>query len=81
MFAGTVVPKVQKQLPEVFCKKAACRYFAIFIGKHLFCSLFLIKLPGALLKKTPAQVFPCEYFEIHKNTYFGKHLRTAVSVK
>ena len=26
----TVVPKVQKQPPEVFCKKAALRNFAIF---------------------------------------------------
>ena len=23
------------------------------------------------------QVFPCEYYEIFKKTYFGEHLRTA----
>ena len=42
---------------------------------------FLIKLlafrPATLLKKTPIQVFSCEYCEIFQNTYFEKHLRTA----
>ena len=27
-----------------------------------------------LLKKTPKQVFSCEYCEIFKNTYFEEHL-------
>ena len=31
------------------------------------------------IKRTPAQVFPCEYCEILKNTYFGEYLRTATS--
>ena len=39
----------------------------IFTENHLCWSLFLIKL------------FPCEYCEIFKNTYFEEHLRTAVS--
>ena len=35
---------VQKQPLEVFHKKTVLRNFAIFIGKHLCWSLFLIKL-------------------------------------
>ena len=34
----------QKQPPEVLYKKAALKNFAIFAGKHLCWSLFLIKL-------------------------------------
>ena len=41
--------------PEVFCKKAFLKSFAIFSGKHLCWSLFLIKLkvfrPATLLKR------------------------------
>ena len=33
----------QKQPQEVFYKKAVLKSFAIFSGKHLCCSLFLIK--------------------------------------
>ena len=45
----------QKQPPDVFYKKAVLKYFAIFTGKHLRWSLFLIKLQtlrlAALLKR------------------------------
>ena len=33
----------------------------------------------SLFKKRLQQLFSCEYYEIFKNTYFGEHLRTAVS--
>ena len=36
----------QKQPPKVSCKKAAFKNFAIFAGKHLCWSLFLISLQG-----------------------------------
>ena len=45
--------KIQKQPPEVFCKKAVLKNFAIFIGrtgKHLYWSLFLIKNIAKLLR-------------------------------
>ena len=29
---------------------------------------------------TPSKVFPCEYCETFKNTYFEKHMRMAVSI-
>ena len=34
----------EKQPPEVLCKKAIINNFAIFAGKHMCGSLFLIKL-------------------------------------
>ena len=51
-------------------KKTVLQNFAIFKGKHLCWSLFLIK-------KTPALIFSCQYSE--KNNYFEKHLRMAAS--
>ena len=35
---------VQRQSPEVFCKKGFLKKFANFTGKHLCWSLFSIKL-------------------------------------
>ena len=56
-------------------KKPVLKNFTILTGKHLCWSLFWLKLR----QETPTQVFSCEYCENFKNTYFGKHLRTAVS--
>ena len=36
--------KLQKQAPELFYKKTVLKNFAIFTGKYLFWSLFLIGL-------------------------------------
>ena len=36
---------LKKQPPEVFYFKRVFKYFAELIGKHLFQSFFLIKLP------------------------------------
>ena len=37
----------------------------------------LASRPATLLKKTPTQVFSCEYCKIFKNIYFEEHLPTA----
>ena len=46
---------IQKQPPEVFCKKGVLKHFAKFLGKHLCQSLFLNKVAcfraATLLKK------------------------------
>ena len=42
---------LQNQLPEVFYKKTALTNFAIFTGKYLCWSLFLMK--DAYLSQTP----------------------------
>ena len=67
--------------------KGVFRNFPKFTGKHLWQSLFLIRLqasgfrPGTLLKKeTLVQVLSCESCEIAKNTFFKEHLRTTASV-
>ena len=41
---GTECGESQKQPPEVFFKKSVLKNFSIFTGKHLCCSLFLIKM-------------------------------------
>ena len=48
---------VQKQTPEVFCRKGVLKNFAIFTGKHLCWRFFLRKLQiwrlATLLKRDP----------------------------
>ena len=64
----------------VLLKKDVLKNFANSTGKHLCCSLFLIKLQAwgsATLLKT--HVFFCEIWEFFKNTYFEDLLRTTVS--
>ena len=49
---------------------------------HLVCiteSAIRIFTWKHLMKKRLQQLFSCEYYEIFKSTYFGEHLRTAVS--
>ena len=62
-------------------KSTVLKIFAIFTGKHLCCSLFLIKLQAfrhaIYEKETVTQVLTYEYCEIFKNTYFETHLRRA----
>ena len=50
----------------MFFKKSVLNNFALFVGKYLCWSLFLIKLQPLGLQK---QVFSCEYCEIFKNTF------------
>ena len=50
-------------------KKAVHKNVAIFKGKHL----------ATLLKKTPTQMFFCEFCEISDNNSFEEHLSTAAS--
>ena len=65
----------QKHSPEVFSKKAVLKKMAVFTEKHFFGGLFLIKTDSK--RDSNTGVFR-EYCEILKNTYFEKHLRTAV---
>ena len=57
----------------VLKKKGILRNFAKCTGKHLCQSLFFNKVvgcrPASLLKKTLAQVFSSEFWEISKNTF------------
>ena len=55
------------------------RCFAIFTGKHLCWSLYLIKLQAirtaTLLKRDSSKVFSCEIFKTFENTFFTEHVR------
>ena len=56
-------------------RKGVLKNFAKFAGKHLCLSLvsFLMKLQAGacnfIKKRTPSQVFSCEFCEISKNTF------------
>ena len=52
----------------MFLKIGALKNLANITEKHLYWSLFSIKLQ-ALLKRDPTQVFSCEICEIFKNTF------------
>ena len=47
--------------------------------KKVFLKILVFRPATLFKKKTPIQVFSCEYWEIFKNTYFEEHLRTAAS--
>ena len=59
---------MQKQPPELFCKKGVLRNFAKFTGKHLCQKLFFNKV-----------VFSCEFCEISKNTFLYRTPPVAAS--
>ena len=65
-------------------KKAVPKNFAILTGKHLCWSFFLRKLmafrSATLLKKSPRQVFYCEFCKVFKSSFFEEQPRTASSV-
>ena len=51
----------------------------VFLEILLKFTCELIQFAWGLQKETLAQVFPCEFSEIFKNTYFEEHLRIATS--
>ena len=64
-------------------KKAAFNIFAIFAGKNLCWSLYLIRLqawrPATLLKSDSNAGSSCKYCKIINNTYFEEHPWTTAS--
>ena len=71
---------VQKQPPEVFCKKGALRNFAKFTGKHLCQSLFFNKVaglrPATLLKRRLWHSrFPVNFAKFLTPPFLTEHLR------
>ena len=67
---------VRSSCPEVLYKKGVLKDCTKFTGKHLCQSLFYNNVAGlrlaTLLKKTLAQMFPCEFCKNFKNTFFYK---------
>ena len=71
--------KQQKQPPEVFRKKGVHKNFTIFTRQHLCWSLFGVFGVNFIKKKTPTQIFSCEYYEIFKKIYFKEPVGTTAS--
>ena len=71
--------------PQRCCKKGVINNFAKFTGKPLYRRPFFNKVAGLnmqlYLKKASLQVFSCEFCEIFKSDYLGKHLWKKVSWK
>ena len=70
--------------PEVFCNKSALKNFTQLTRKPLYWGLFFNKVAGLRLvtlskKKTPTQVFSCEFCEIFNNTFFHRTPLVAAS--
>ena len=63
---------VQRQAPDVFCKKDFLKFFSNFTGKQLCWSLFLIKLQAYIFIKKDSGRRRC--FSVK----FTKYLRTPV---
>ena len=57
---------------KLFFKTGVLKHFAIFTGKHLCWSLFIIN-------ETPTHVFSCEYYEIFKSSFLYKITLVAAS--
>ena len=67
---------IQNSHRRCFAKKSILKNFTKFAGRHLCQSLFFNKVAG---QETLAQVFPHEFCEIFKNTFFTEHLRATAS--
>ena len=72
--------KIQKQSPEVFCKKGVLKNFANFTGKHPCWNIFYNQVaglqPAGFLKKdsnasNTSAFLSCEVCETFKNTASG----------
>ena len=70
----------QKPPPEVFYKKSDFKNFTKFTEKHQILALFFKKLQVlGLQRKTPAQLFSIDFWEVFKNTFCIKHHWVAAS--
>ena len=77
------IAEEKQLLPAI--KEVFLEFFTKFTGKHLYQSLFLIKLQALGLqfirKKTVAHVFFCEFYEVFKSAFSIEHLRATASSK
>ena len=74
------VNTLQKQSPEVFCKKVALRNFSKFTGKHLYQSLFFNNLT-LLKKRLRHRCFPVNFEKFLRTDFLTEHLRWLLLTK
>ena len=74
---------IRQQPPKLFYKKTVPNNFAKFTGKHMYWSLFLIKVhvwrPATLLKRLWHRCFPVNSARSFKSNFFSEHLWTTAS--
>ena len=77
--------KTLEQTPEVFYKKCVFKNFVKSTRKHQCWSLLFNNIAGfrpeayTFIKKTPTQVFSCEFCKIFKNAFLAVHFPVAAS--
>ena len=64
-------PQSKSSRPQMFFEIGVLENFAIFTGKHLYRSLFLLELQAlrTYKKETPTQVFSCECCKIFMKAF------------
>ena len=79
--SAVITAHIRNSHPEVFCNKGVLKHFAIFTGKHLCWSLFLINLqtrrpePATSLKRNSnTGVFPVNIAKFLRTLFFTEHL-------
>ena len=77
--------RIHKQLPKVFLKILQVFFRISQISQESTCvGVFFYKVASLqacnVTKKTPAQVFSCEIWEILRNNYFEEHLNDCFCV-
>ena len=79
--------RIRSNRLQMFFKIGVLKSFAIFRGKQLCWSLFLIKLQALVLqhylkeKRDPNTCISCEYCKIFKNSFFYRTLLVAASAE
>ena len=68
-----IIKYIQKQPPEVFCKKGVLKNFTKFTGKRLCQGLFFNKV-------AEHRCFPVNFVIFFRTRFFTEHLRATVSV-
>ena len=75
---------IKSSRSRMFFKKVVLKNFAIFTGKYLCWSLFLIQLqafrPATLLKRDSNTVVSCEYCKVFINNFISRTPLVAASV-
>ena len=71
--------KSKSSRSQMFTEISSIKKLAIFIGKHLCCVLFLIKLqafrPATFLKRGSNRDVSCVFCELFKKKFFIENLR------
>ena len=60
---------------QMFFKVDVLKNFANFTGKHVYCSLFLIKICNFIKKRLQHTCFPVKFAKLLRTPFFTEHFR------